>query len=255
MRKTSQIPLEFDNVLPELLFDKTVDEINETIIYVGNNQEQLYDYFDVSIEGETTDAALCKIIIDGDLSRVKYIGNMMSTGTIIANGDVDLHVGAFMSGGYILVNGNAESYAGREMTGGFLEITGNVKEFCGSSYTGEWRGMNGGKILVHGNAGKQIADCMLNGEIHIKGNCDILAGVHMSGGLIVIDGDVKQWPAGQMKKGTMIIKGKVDELLQGFKYEESILHPLINGKYYYGKYRLYSGDHGSRGKGHLWIKV
>lgn len=254
MKKKSSISLEFDNVLPELLFDKTLSEIQNVIIYRGNREESLGEYFGVEISGNCEDASDCTIIIDGDLSRVKRIGFAMTCGKIIANSDVDFHVGACMSGGEIIVNGDAESYAGREMTGGTLEILGSVKEFCGSSYAGEWRGMSGGKIIVHENAGKHLADYMIGGSIHIMGNCDVLAGVHMSGGVIRIDGDVTQWLGGQMKKGTIILNGKINGVLPGFVLSEYVHHPLIGDKYYVGRYALYSGDKTVRGRGKLWIK-
>lgn len=254
MTKQSSIALEFDNILPELLYDKSPDEIGESIIYRGNQELPLSDYFEVEVTGKCDNADECIINITGNLYRVKRIGFAMSAGKIMANSDVDFHVGACMSGGHILVMGNAESYAGREMTGGTLEIMGDVKEFCGSSYAGEWRGMSGGKIIVHGNAGKQLADYMIGGTIHVKGDCDILSGVHMSGGFIQIDGNVNQWPAGQMKKGTVVINGKINEMLPGFFPEETVHNPLINGKYYVGKYRLYSGDRTVNGKGKLWVR-
>ncbi|HIH35706.1 MAG TPA: formylmethanofuran dehydrogenase subunit C [Methanosphaera sp.] len=254
MKEKSSIALEFDNVLPELLFDKSLSQIREVTIYRGNREEQLCQYFDVETSGKCEDASECTIVIDGDLSRVKRIGFAMSCGKIIANSSVDFHVGACMSGGEIIVNGDAESYAGREMTGGTLEILGSVKEFCGSSYAGEWRGMSGGEIIIHENAGKHLADYMIGGSIHIMGNCDILAGVHMSGGRIQIDGDVTQWLGGQMKKGTIILNGKIKDVLPGFIFNEYIHHPLIGDKYYVGRYGLYSGDKTVRGKGQLWIK-
>lgn len=254
MKENVNIPLEFDNVLPELLYDKNIPEIRDTIIYQGNRQKTLSEFFEVEVSGKTDNPQDCKIILNGDLHRIKYIGNNMSTGMLIANGDVDLHVGAGMSGGHIIVNGNAESYAGREMSGGILEINGCVKEFCGSSYVGEWRGMNGGTIKINGDCGKQLADCMLSGKIYVKGNCDILAGIHMSGGYIEIEGDVNSWPGGQMKKGIIVVKGHVGEILQGFEYQESIYHPVIDGKYHIGQYDLYIGDMTTRGKGQLWIK-
>lgn len=254
MTKKNSIAIEFDNILPEILFDKSGEEIKNTIIYRGNKEEKLYEFFDITVEGESDKPDDCIINIEGDLSRVKRIGFAMSSGKIIVNSDVDFHVGACMSGGYILVNGDAESYAGREMTGGTLEIMGNVKEFCGSSYAGEWRGMSGGQIIVHKNAGKQLADYMTNGNIHVKGDCDILAGVHMSGGYIQIDGNVNQWAGGQMKKGTIVINGKFDKMLPTFDEKEIIHHPIINGKYFIGKYKCYSGDKGVRGKGQIWIK-
>lgn len=253
--KDNKIAIEFDNVLPELLFNKSIEKVENTIIYYGNKERILSDFFEVEVEGECDNPSDCIVMINGDLHRIKSIGLSMSCGKIIANGDVDFHVGAHMTGGHIKINGNAESYAGREMQGGILEITGNVKEFCGSSYAGEWRGMSGGKIIIGGNAGKQLADCMLNGEIHIKGDCDILAGIHMSGGFIQIDGKVNQWVGGQMKKGIILINGKVNQILPSFSLEEIVYHPFINGKYYVGKYYLYTGDKTVNGKGQLWIKA
>ncbi len=255
MKKFSRIPLEFDNVLPELLYDKTSDEIKSTVVYHGNRQEPLGDYFDVLVTGDSCGGNECRIIINGDLSRTKYIGNNMSAGEIIVNGDVDLHLAAQMSAGHIIVNGDAESYVAREMTGGLLEVKGSVKEFCASSYMGEWRGMSGGRIIIDENAGRNLADSMVAGYIHIKGDCDFLPGVHMSGGFIQIDGHVSKWPAGQMKAGTIVINGGVDEILQGFRKKEVVTHPYINGQYYPGRYVLYIGDIGARGKGKLWIKL
>jgi formylmethanofuran dehydrogenase subunit C len=253
LKKTS-ISIEFDNILPELLFDKTAEQIGESIVYRGNKEEKLSQHFEVDVEGHADNADDCTINICGDLSRVKRIGYAMSAGKIVANSDVDFHVGACMSGGRIIVNGDAESYAGREMSGGTLDIRGNVKEFCGSSYAGEWRGMSGGKIIVHGNAGKQLADYMTGGNITIMGDCDILAGVHMAGGLIQIDGNVNKWVGGQMKKGTIVVNGHVDEILPSFSYDETITNPFINKKYYFGTYKLYSGDKSVNGKGQLWIR-
>ncbi|ABC56661.1 MULTISPECIES: formylmethanofuran dehydrogenase subunit C [Methanosphaera] len=254
MKKFSKIPLEFDNILPEKLYDKTQKQVEETIIYRGNRKEPLNKYFKVTIDGTTTNPDECTIIMDGNMERVKYIGNLMSCGSIIVNSNVDLHVGAQMSGGYIRVNGNTESYAGREMTGGLLEIKGNTKEFLGSSYAGEWRGMSGGCIIVEGSAGRYAGDCMLNGQIIIKKNCDILVGNHMSGGYIEVDGNITRWPGGSMKKGVIVVGGCVDEVLQGFKKQEKIHNPLINNKYHIGTYTLYTGDNTTRGKGQLWIK-
>ena len=255
LTKTIKIPLEFDNILPELLYDKDIDQISESIVYQGNRKRHLGDFFRINVKGSCEEATECRIIINGKLDRIKYIANNMSCGVIIANGNVDLHAGAMMSGGHLIVNGNAESYLGREMTGGLIEVKGSVCEFCGSSYVGEWRGMNGGTIIIEGNAGKQLADCMLKGFIHIKGNCDILPGVHMAGGFIRIDGDVESWPGGQMKKGTILVNGKIKDMLQGFKRREIVCNPLINDQYFFGRYELYIGDIGANGKGRLWVKL
>lgn len=254
-KKFSSIALEFDELIPDKVYNWDKEDFEKYEVPIGNSRFPLTDYFDIEVEGAAEGPEEVKMILDGDMGRVKYIGCKMSAGEIIVNGDADLQVGAEMTGGSITVNGNAESYAGREMKGGILEIMGNVREYCGTSYIGEWRGMSGGIIKVHGNAGKQLADCMSGGEIYVDGGCDILAGIHMTKGYIEIGGDVTRWPAGQMKNGTVVVKGKLGRLLEGFEVEGVYANPEIHGKQFTGKYIKYKGDIGVNGKGSLWLNA
>lgn len=255
LKKKSPIALEFDELIPDKVFDWEKADFEKYQVPVGNRRFPLTDYFDIEVEGEAAGPEEVKMILDGDFGRVKYIGCKMSAGEIIVNGDADLHCGAEMEGGKITVNGNAESYAGREMKGGELEIMGNTREFCGCSYIGDWRGMSGGKITLHGSAGKQLGECLSGGEIYVKGDCDILAGIHMNKGFIQIDGDVTRWPGGQMKNGNILVKGKLGILLEGFVYDSVVADPVIDGKSFSGKYIKYNGDIAVNGKGNLYLNA
>ncbi len=255
LKKFSSIALEFDELTPDEVYTWSKEDFEKYQVPVGNSRFPLSNYFDIEVEGDAQGPEEVKMILNGDTSRVKYIGCGMTAGEIIVNGDADLQAGAEMEGGSITINGNAESYAGREMRGGSLEIMGNVREYCGTSYIGEWRGMSGGIIKVHGNAGKQLADCMSGGEIYVDGGCDILAGIHMTKGYIEIGGDVTRWPGGQMKNGTIVIKGKLNELLEGFEPEGVFEDPSLDGKQLSGKYIKYKGDIGVNGKGSLWLNA
>jgi formylmethanofuran dehydrogenase subunit C len=252
-KKTSTIGLEFDELIPDKIFTWEKRDFEKYEVPIGNSRFPLKDYFDVDVEGSAESASDVKIILNGDLTRVKYIGTKMSTGEIVANSSVDLHCGSEMSGGEIIVNGDAESYAGREMTGGILTIKGNTREFCGASYIGDWRGMTGGTIMIHGSAGKQLGECLTGGEIYVKGNCDILAGIHMTKGFIQIDGDVTRWPGGQMQGGNIVINGKLGRLLEGFIDPEIVTNPEVFGKQITGKYIKYIGDIARNGKGNLYL--
>ncbi|MCL2687023.1 MAG: formylmethanofuran dehydrogenase subunit C [Methanobrevibacter sp.] len=254
-KKNSKIALEFDELIPDKIYNWEKSDFDKYKVPIGNSKFPLSDYFDVKVEGEAEFSNQVKMVLNGNLGRVKYIGAKMTDGQIIANGNVDLHCGAEMSGGSILVNGNAESYAGREMTGGELEIMGNVKELCGSSYIGDWRGMTGGTITIHGNAGKQLGECLTGGKIYVKGNCDILPGIHMSKGLIQIDGDVNRWPGSQMQNGDIVINGTLLKFFQGFIQEEIVKNPTIVGKSFQGEYIRCTGDIASNGKGNLWLAL
>ncbi|MDR0911384.1 MAG: formylmethanofuran dehydrogenase subunit C [Methanobrevibacter sp.] len=252
-KQISQIALEFDELIPDEVYTWEESDFAKYQVPIGNTRLPLSDYFDVTVNGSAETPGEVVIIINGDLTRVKYIGTKMTAGEIIANSSVDLHCGSEMEGGSITVNGDAESYAGREMKGGILTIKGNTREFCGASYIGDWRGMTGGIIEIEGNAGKQLGECLTGGEIHVKGNVDILAGIHMTKGLIQIDGDVTRWPGGQMQGGNIVISGKLSRLLEGFANPEIITDPEVAGKTFSGKYIKYTGDIARNGKGSLYL--
>ncbi len=251
--KTSSIALEFDELIPDEIYTWSEEDFAKYEVPVGNSRFPITDYFDITVEGEAAGPGDVKMVLNGDLNRVKYIGCKMTNGDIVCNGSVDLHVGAEMSGGHIKVYGNAAAHAGREMSGGTLEITGNTKEFTGASYIGEWRGMTGGEIIVYGNAGKQCGECLTGGKIRVKGDCDILAGIHMTKGIIEIDGNVNRWPGGQMKNGNIVIHGKLGRLLEGFVYNGVVEDPEVEGETFKGKYIKYTGDIGLNGKGSLYL--
>lgn len=252
-KQKSNIALEFDELIPDNVFSWDIEDFNKYQVPVGNKRFPITDYYDISVEGSAENPSEVKIIINGDSSRVKYIGSKMSAGEIVVNGSADLQCGAEMSGGKLTVNGNAESYAGREMSGGELIINGDVREFCGSAYIGDWRGMKGGKITVNGNAGKQLGECLTGGEIHVTGNSDILTGIHMTKGFIQIDGDVSRWPGGQMKNGEILIKGKLGRILEGFVEEGVVKDPEVAGRTFPGRYIKYVGDIAINGKGNLYL--
>jgi formylmethanofuran dehydrogenase subunit C len=255
LKKKSPISLEFDELIPDEIYTWEKSDFENYEVPVGNRRYPLTDYFEIEVEGEAASPEEIKMILDGDMGRVKYIGCGMSAGEIIVNGAADLHCGAEMKGGKITVHGDAESYAGREMEGGELEIMGSTREFCGCSYIGDWRGMSGGKITVHGNAGKQLGECLSGGEIYVKGDCDILAGIHMTKGFIQIDGDVTRWPGGQMKNGNILINGKLDTILEGLVFDEVVKDPVIDDKAFTGKYIRYVGDIALNGKGSLYLNA
>ena len=254
-KKTSSIALEFDEIIPDTIFSWDKSDFDKYEVPIGNSRFPLTNYFDIEVEGDAESANDVKMILNGNLNRVKYIGAKMSGGEVICNGNVDLHVGAEMSGGSIYVHGNAAAHAGREMSGGYLEIDGDTKEFTGASYIGDWRGMTGGEILVKGNAGKQCGECLSGGYIRVLGDCDILSGIHMSKGLILIEGNVNRWPGGQMKNGNIVINGKLGRLLEGFILDGVVDNPEVESRSFEGKYIKYTGDIGLNGKGSLYLKA
>lgn len=253
-KEQPEVWLEAEVIKPDIFAGKKIKNIEALEIFYGNKRAKLGDFFKVS--GEASDeAGDLRIIIAGDVSRTKKIGEEMSAGEILIRGSVDMYVGARMKGGRIIVEGNADAFAGQQLAGGELIIRGNAGNYLGSSYRGDWRGMKGGVIIVEGSAGSEIAEFMLGGRIHIKGSVGAFAGLHMKEGLIVVDGSAAGRVGAQMTGGSIVVNGRIASLLPGFKFEKKEKDIKIDGEEFRGTYSKYAGDHAERGAGGvLYIK-
>ena len=244
-KKEIKISVEAENISPDRFAGKSEKEIQGIEIWVGNQRTTLGDLFSIKVEGSGS-AADTKIIIEGDLSRVKRIGEGMTAGFIIIKGNVDMHLGAKMNGGKITVSGNVDSWAGREMKGGEIIIEGDAGYYLGGGSRGDTCGMRGGKITVMGSALDYVGDHMCGGEIVVNGNAGILPGLSNNGGKIVIGGSTSM-AGSEMAKGTIIVNGTVEEMMPVFKLEGT---EAVDGI----SYRKYSGDVIVGGKGLLYVK-
>ncbi|RLG27074.1 formylmethanofuran dehydrogenase subunit C [Methanosarcinales archaeon] len=244
--KNSKISIEAETITPDNFAGKTVEEIKKIGVWEGNNKTTLDEFFEIQVDGSDTPENT-KIIIEGSIPRVKRVGEGMSTGIVLINGDVDMHVGAKMRGGTITVKGNADSWAGREMKGGEIIIEGNTEYYLGAGYRGESCGMRGGTITVFGDARDYVGEHMCGGEIIIKGSAGLMPGISNNGSKITIEGNTTM-PGGEMKKGTITINGTVEELVPVYQQEENEeLEGVI--------YKKYTGDVVAGGKGTLYIKA
>ncbi len=239
-----KVSVEAENISPDKFANKNEKEIQSLDVWMGNRKATIGELFSVKVNG--ADAAQdTKIVMEGDFSRVKRIGEGMTSGLIMIKGNVDMHLGTKMSGGKITVSGNADSWAGREMKGGEIIIEGNAGYYLGAGYRGETCGMKGGKIIVMGSALDFLGEHMCGGEIIVKGNAGLLAGLSNNGGKIVIEGKTSR-PGSEMVKGTIIV-GSVEEMMPVFKLEGSEALEGIT-------YKKYVGDVVVNGKGVLYVK-
>ena len=241
----TQVPelyLEADNITPDHFAGKSAEEIAALNVYMGNATYKLGDYFDV--EGEAAETAEeTKIVVKGDVSRVKYIGMKMSAGEVIVESPADMYMGAWMLGGKMTVNGDVDAFAGLGMTGGELTINGNAGDYLGAAYRGDWRGMQGGTIRVSGDAGSDIGTFMRGGTIIVGGNVDVHVGTHQEGGTIIVKGDAKTRVGGQMVKGEIYVFGDIEVMMPGFQQREDV-EIEVDGES--GSFALFEGDMGER---------
>jgi len=244
MKNPPALYLEADNVSPDAFAGKTAAQIAELHVHEGNTTSSLGKYFEVSGNAGTT-AADTKIIVKGDVKKVKYLGFKMSAGELVIEGSTDLYVGAWMTGGKLLAKGNVEGFAATAMKGGELIIEGNAGNYLGAAYRGDWRGMSGGKILVKGNAGSDAGMYMTGGEMIINGNVDVHLMTHAEGGKTIVKGNASSKVGGQMVDGTIYIFGSIDTMMPGFKPNGEVELEVDGVK---ATFAHYIGDMGERHK-------
>jgi formylmethanofuran dehydrogenase subunit C len=227
MRRIKVVPLELDRVpveaeciSPDRFSNLRLDEIRDLEVWHGNRRKKIRELFSVSGDDETGETEDTAIIIEGDFSKVKRIGEAMTGGTIDIRGNVGMHTGNRMRGGTIRALGDAGDWLGREMISGKITVSGDAGNYVGSGYRGESCGMRGGEIRISGSAGLYLGEHMCGGEIAVGGDAGDFPGVANRGGTITIGGDT-YLPGAEMTSGKIIIHGR-GHLLPSFQIIETV---------------------------------
>lgn len=216
VKKQPELYLECENVTPDVFAGKKADQIAKLGAYQGKAIETLGDYFTIAGESGAT-AADTKIVMNGDCTKMKYIGAKMTAGEVVVNSACDMYIGSWMKGGKLTVNGDVHSFCGLAMAGGEFTVNGNAGNYLGAAYRGDWRGMSGGVLRVKGNAGSDVASFMTGGTMIIGGDVDIHLGTHMEGGRIILKGNANRRVGGQLVKGEIYVFGKINVMLPGYR--------------------------------------
>ncbi len=219
-RGFSSIPIEADVISPDIFAGKTLQEVRELEIYYGNRVYPMKEY--INAQGQIAEnPAEQMIVIDGDARHIKHIGEKMTAGRIVIQGDAGMHTGAQMEGGDITVTGNVGDWCGAEMKGGLIRVLGDAGNLVGAAYRGSPEGMTGGCILANGNAGTEVGSFMRRGMIVVTGDTGSFTGVHMNGGEIMIFGKPGIRVGAQAKGngGFIACFGGVDEMLPTYRYD------------------------------------
>ena len=220
VRETHSIPLEVEDIRLDLVREQSANQVLKTLVYHGNRQVPLGDFFDAS--GSAADDNL--LVWEGDCSRIKQIGTHLKDGTVRVVGDAGMHLGAEMTGGSIIVEGNATDWVGAEMHGGRIHVRGNAGHMVGAVYRGGRRGMTGGSILIDGKAGNEIGHTMRRGLIAIGGRSGDAPGFNMIAGTILLFGEAGIRPGAGMRRGTICYfePGQAPAMLPTFRASGSI---------------------------------
>jgi formylmethanofuran dehydrogenase subunit C len=263
LKEPTTIPIEADAISPDNFAGRSQAEIAGLPLFHGRRRVTLGDLF--AVEGEDSQ----DIVLEGDLSHVKRLGQAMSRGRITIHGDAGMHTGAEMSGGEIVVHGDVGAWAGAQMSGGRIRIHGNAGPMLGAPYTGENLGMRGGVIIVDGSAGPRAAERMRRGIIVTLGDLGDFAGTRMIAGSLFTFGKLGARPGAGMKRGTLLALGGLsDDLLPTFRYSCTCESPVflriyldrlrawdlpVADEHVAGWYRRYTGDLTTIGKGEIFV--
>lgn len=257
LKQQPNVPLEAENISPDVMADLRHDAIRALPIFLGKRQCHLEEFFDV--EGEASN----EIELRGDAGRVKWLGRGMTRGRLVVAGNAGMHLGAYMKGGTIEVAGNASDWAGGEMTGGLIRIAGNAGGQIGAAYRGSMTGMKDGTILIGGSAGLEVGMRMKRGIIVVGGPVRDFAGLQMKGGTIFLLQGAEIRTGAWMTRGT-IVSLKPLQLLPTFArdcvYEPTFLRLYARHLQVLGitlpstfVYDRYTGDHAVPGKGEILV--
>ena len=243
-REKIGIMVEAEVVKPESFAGKSQEEIAGLLIWQGTERLPLSSFFDVEVRGSPSSSPEeTRILMQGDFSRVKRIGEAMKAGSIDIDGPAGMHLGAEMSGGSILVKGNAGSWSGREMKGGLLQIKGSCGDHVGSAYRGSWRGMTGGQIIIQGNARSQLGGGLAGGQITVEGDVENFCGIRQSGGLILVRGSAVRGVGAEMNGGTIAVCKDILQPSPGFVETGREEDPTVGEVKLEGRFVKLSGDY------------
>ena len=255
-----EVPLEAECLSPARLAGLSQSGIERLKVMHGNREACVGDFFKVTGNGQPL------LHLEGDLSRVKYIGHRMADGEVRVDGSAGMHLGAGMSGGLIHVSGNASDWVGPEMRGGRIVVMGNAGHMVGSAYRGQSVGIQGGEILIHGNVKNELGSAMRRGLIAVGGQAGDYVGVNMRAGTIVVIGGMGIRPGAGMLRGSIVSFQPV-ELLPSFTYA-CWMRPVflrfylchlgqsgfeIGDDHMGGRYRRYCGDSIEENRGEILV--
>ena len=199
LRRRPEQRLDLSPLVPTLLVGKSAALIERIELQTTRCRVCVADIFRVRM-GDAD-----RIRIEGGCDRLDRIGQAMTGGEIVIDGDVGVQAGRTMAGGKLTVRGDAGPLAGSGMKNGVIEILGAPGDRLGGPLAGEVTGMRGGLIVVRGAAGHRAGDLIRRGTIIIEGEAGDYAGSRMIAGTLVVAGKAGNLPGYLMRRGTIVL--------------------------------------------------
>jgi formylmethanofuran dehydrogenase subunit C len=201
----TSLAVEAECLSPETMMMLSAVEAARLPVWLGNASAEVGDLF--RVEGTAEDG---RLVLEGDISHVRRIGQGMGSGSVSIRGDVGSHLGSGMTGGTIEVEGKVGDWAGAEMRGGRITIRGEAGNHLGGAYPGSRQGMRDGLILVEGDIGNDAGLAMRRGLIAVSGGSGDDLGRAMIAGSIFAFGTLGARVGAGMRRGTLALFGVPD---------------------------------------------
>jgi formylmethanofuran dehydrogenase subunit C len=201
LRQRPDQRLDLSPLVPHLLSGKTAAQIERVQLQTTCYRVNVGDVFRLRIG----DAG--RIRIEGASERFDHIGQGMTGGEVVVDGDVGIQAGRLMTGGRLILRGNTGPWAASGMKDGVIEILGATDAYLGGPLAGEMTGMRGGVVVVRGSAGERAGDRMRRGTIIIEGEAGSYAGSRMIAGTLIVAKKAGPLPGFLMKRGSIVLGG------------------------------------------------
>lgn len=253
LKRSPKVPVFAEQLTVQTLAGKKPEEIERLPLLEGGFQTEVGDFFEVEVSGSPSKPEETEVEILGDLSKFRYVGKEMKAGSLTIEGGGGFYVGEQMSGGTLKVKGPVLGWAGSAMKGGLLEIFGHGGDYLAAPYRGEPTGMTGGMIVVHGDVGRNAGFRMAGGAIRIEGSAGEFLGHGMLGGEIYVAGGCGPRLGAEMKGGRIVVMGKVAAVMPTFTYSEIREKAKFAGEKLKAAFYVYTGDVLEQGSGRIFI--
>ena len=218
--KTPEFRLDLSSIKWDHFFESFIsEERSDVSVLDGSRKKPFEEFFSVTQNNENhydftprfcsqgildRRKSFKKIVFQGDLREVDFLGFKSKDTHIFINGHIGSYVGCMMQTGSITIKGSAGHFVGAMMEGGSLIVNGDVGNYAGANLTGEMEGMAGGYLSVKGNAGNNFCRRMRRGFAFVLGDVgDFFANDMVAGSAIVGGVAGKMWGFG-MRRGTII---------------------------------------------------
>ena len=155
----------------------------------------------------------------GNLSGVHWIGAHMTEGRSRFMAPLVGISAAKCRGGKILVHGDAKGW-GRCRNARWADSRARQRRpSCWCGYRGSTKGMTGGTILIDGDVGNEVGLTMRRGMIAVGGRAGDVLGFNMIAGTVLVFGECGIRPGAGMRRGTLGLLGpNPPSMLPSFRY-------------------------------------